>query len=368
LRVAHLTLGLEVGGQEKLLVEFARHADRDRVSLHFVSLGGRGALAADLEACGWPVTALEAPAGLRPGLVLRLARLLGRLRVDVLHTHDERPLVHGGPAARLAGARVLHTRHWQGSLLSPRQEWLVRLVSRCADRFVCISQDSARWAVARGVPRRRVRALWNGIDVGRFAYRGPDPAGPAVLVARLAPVKDVATLLRATALAARRRADFRLEVAGDGSARADLERLAGELHLGRHVRFLGEVRDVAGLLARARLFVLPSLTEGLSLTLLEAMARGLPVVATRVGGNPEVVAEGQTGLLVPPGAPDQLAECMLRLWDDAEAGARLGAAGRRRVERHFDVRRMVAAYEAMYRDIEGPPKGAGEGRRPCGRS
>ena len=114
------------------------------------------------------------------------------------------------------------------------------------------------------------------------------------------------------------------------------------------MRFLGEVRDIAELLARASLFVLPSLTEGVSLTLLEAMARGIPVIATRVGGNAEVVMDGETGFLVGTRAPTELAAAMVRLVRDPREGLRLGLAGRARVERHFDVRRMVADYEAHY--------------------
>src|SRR5262245_43487696 len=198
LHVVHLTLGLDVGGQEKLLVEFARHVDRSRFALTFVSLTTRGALAGDLEACGWPVVALEAPQGLRADLVWRLACLFRRLRADVVHTHDDRPNVHGAPAARLGGvSRVIHTRHSQGTRLSRRQEWLVRAASEFNNRFVCISADSARYAIAQGVLRRRVAVLPNGIDLERFALRGPATNGPAVIVARLAAEKDVGTLLAA---------------------------------------------------------------------------------------------------------------------------------------------------------------------------
>jgi glycosyltransferase involved in cell wall biosynthesis len=343
-----VTLGLDVGGQEKLLVELARHADRRRFALHFISLTSRGSLAGDLEACGWPVTALEAPQGLRPSIIGRLARLFWRLRIDVVHTHDDRPNVYGVPAARLVGVRrVLHTRHHQGTRLSPRQHLLARLVALGNDRFVVVSEDSARWAVRQGIPRRKVEVLQNGIDLERFAFAGADTTGPAVLVARLAPEKDVATLLHAAERVVRERPDFRLEVAGDGPCRGELEALRDRLGLGAGVRFLGAVRDVPGLLARARLFVLSSATEGISLTLLEAMARGLPVIATAVGGNPEVVA-GETGLLVPPGDPDALAGAILSLWAQPATILGMGQAGRRRVEEHFDVRRMVAAYEAMY--------------------
>jgi glycosyltransferase involved in cell wall biosynthesis len=349
MRVAHVTLGLDVGGQEKLLVEFARHANRRRFDLHFISLSTRGVLADDLEACGWKVTALEASSGLRPAIICQLARLFRRLRIDVVHTHDDRPNIYGVPAAKLASVhRVIHTRHNQGTSLSKRQTFLVRLASLGDDRFVCISHDSARMALRQGIARRRLTVLHNGIDIDRFSCRGPDPTGPAILVARLAPEKDVATLLHATALIVRQRPDFRMEIAGDGICRGELEALTAKLGLTDHVRFLGAVRDVPALLARARLFVLSSLTEGISLTLLEAMARGLPVVATRVGGNPEVVAEGETGLLVSPRDPGALANAVLGLWAQAHDCARMGLAGRQRVEQHFDVRRMVADYEALY--------------------
>lgn len=361
-RIAHVTLGLDMGGQEKLLVEFARRADRSRFDLHFVSLTGRGCLAAEVEACGWPVVALEEPGGLRPGLVLRLARLFRQWQVDVVHTHDDRPLIYGTFAARLARVPLnLHTRHGQIPGHSRRRTSLLNLAARLTDRFVCVSEDSARLAVQQGVAAGKVSTLWNGIDVARFAYAGPRADGPAVTVARLSPEKDIETLLRAVALAVRTAPGFRLEVAGDGVCLPALRQLAQELGLDQHVYFLGQVRDVPALLARASLFVLPSLTEGISLTLLEAMARGLPVVCTRVGGNPEVVAAGETGLLVAARNPQALAEAMLQVRRDGETGRRMGLAGRRRVEDHFDVRRMVAAYEALYA-VKRSPQAAPAGR------
>ena len=159
-------------------------------------------------------------------------------------------------------------------------------------------------------------------------------------------------MLRATALVAREEPAFRLDVAGDGVCLSDLKALAHELGVGERARFLGRVHDVPALLARASLMVLPSLMEGISLTLLEGMAQGLPIVATRVGGNPEVVVEGETGLLVPPRAPDELAAAILRIHRDPALGQRLGAAGRSRVETVFDARRMVADYENIYKNKE----------------
>ncbi|MCS7047077.1 MAG: glycosyltransferase, partial [Gemmataceae bacterium] len=290
-RVAHVTLGLDVGGQERLLVEFARHTDRVAFDLFMIVLSERGRFANAIEAEGWPVLTLHEPPGLRPKLPCRLAALMRRLHIDVVHTHDDKPLLYGTVASRLAGIRrVIHTHH-HGVLpgLSWRRERLIALAGHGVDRFVCVSHDAAGQLAHRGVPRRRLCVVWNGIDLTRFNYTGPQRDGPIVSVARLSPEKDVANLVRAMAVVARVDASARLEIAGDGPCREELLHLTQALGLGGRVRFLGETDDIAGLLARASLFVLPSQTEGISLTVLEAMARGLPVMATRVGGTPEVV-------------------------------------------------------------------------------
>jgi phenylacetate-CoA ligase len=152
---------------------------------------------------------------------------------------------------------------------------------------------------------------------------------------------------------------FELHIAGAGPCRAELESQARAL--GAPAKFLGEVADVPALLRSAGLFVLPSLSEGLPVTVLEAMATGLPVVATAVGGTPEIVEGGRTGVLVPPGEAEPLAEAIVRLSGDPELGARMGRAGRRRVESEFDVRSMVWRYETMLRAAS-----AGEGGRMMG--
>lgn len=351
-RVAHVCESLEMGGLEKLLVEFARHADRSRFDLRFVTLGERGYLADEIEALGWPVDALGRPSGLRPRAVFELARLFQREWVDVVHTHSEGPLLYGAPAARLAGVgRLIHTRHHGPDLgnNSSRARKAVALVGRrWVDRFVCVADDGARACVAEGVPAARVVTVRNGIDLSRFAYNGPTPGGPAAIVARLVPEKDHATLLHAWGRVVAEEPDFRLEIAGDGPCLSGLQALAGSLGLGHRVRFLGRVDDVAGLLGRTGMLILSSRLEGISLTLLEAMARGLPVVATRVGGNPEVVVDGETGLLVEPGLPDDLAAAILRLRRDPDRAHRMGLAGRQRAEDHFDIRRTIENYEAMY--------------------
>lgn len=350
LRVAHLTLGLEVGGQERLLVEMARHRDSARFDWTVLVLGGRGTLADAVEAAGVRVVPLHVPDGFRPGLWWQLARRFRGERFDIVHTHDDRPLIYGMPAAWWAGVPCrVHTHH-HGRIpqIGRRQQMLIRFAARFAQPFVCVSHDSARFMIEQGVSAARVCTLWNGIDLARFAYQGPCDNGVIVTVARLSPEKDIANLLRAAKRVVAEFPDARFEIAGDGPCRADLMKLTEALNLGQHVVFHGEVRDIPSLLARARLFVLPSQSEGISLTLLEAMARGLPLVTTCVGGNPEVVADGVTGMLVPSGDPPALAQAIGTLLREPDRGRRMGRAGRERVENCFDIRKMMTQYESMY--------------------
>ena len=351
-RIAHVALQLETGGLERLLVEFARHSDRRRFDHRFIAIGARGQIADEIEAAGCPVTVLDTPPGVRPALAFRLARLFRDQRIDVVHTHNTKPLIYAGPAARLAGVGgVIHTRHGQRRGATPKQNLLFRLAARCADRIVCVSEDSRRLSRLEGLDSRSTCTIWNGIDCDRFSLAGPIAQGPALFVGRLSPEKDVATLLRATAIVIAEQPSFRLQIAGAGPCMQELTDLASSLQLGHHVEFLGAVPDVAQVLGSASLFVLPSLTEGLSLTVLEAMACGLPVVATRVGGTPEAVTDEHSGLLVEPRQPDLLARAMRQVWCNPDLGRKMGLAGRHRAEELFDVRRMVAKYQSLYHDV-----------------
>jgi glycosyltransferase involved in cell wall biosynthesis len=352
LRIAHVVLQLRTGGMEKVLAELARHADRDAHDLHFVCLGDTGPVADEIAALGWPVTVLAKPRGLRPSFVLKLARLFTSLGTDVVHTHNNDPLLYAAPAARIAGVPVLiQTRHGQAVGTSRKHRTAVRLASLLARRVVCVSDDSRQVAEREGIAGKKLLTVHNGIDTRRFDFTGPRRNGPAVMVARMVPAKGGDVLLRAVQQVLRTHPDFRLLMAGDGPALPELIRLADELGIARSVQFLGEVSNVPAVLASSSLFVLPSHSEGVSLTVLEAMARGLPVVTTRVGGSPEVVNDPATGLLVPAGDADALASALVRVWSDPQTGERMGRAGRERVEQAFDVRTMTRRYEALYHEL-----------------
>jgi glycosyltransferase involved in cell wall biosynthesis len=350
LRVAHVALQLETGGLERLLVEFARCADRSAVVPTVLSMGQRGALADEIESHGCPVIALGLEPGLRPSALFRIAKLLRERGIDVVHTHNTKPLLYAGPAARLAGVRaVIHTRHGQRHGATRRQNALFRLAACCADRMVCVSEDSQHCCLSEGIDPARVRVIPNGIDIERFSGAGCRTGSPALYVGRLTPEKDVATLVRATALVVRSAPLFRLRIVGDGPCKEELLQLTSELGLAEHVEFLGRRSDVHAIMAEASLFVLSSRTEGVPLTVLEAMASGLPVVATDVGGTSEAVKDGVTGTLVPACAEAPLATAILAHRNDPHRARSMGEAGRDLVRRRFDVRSMVAQYEAIYR-------------------
>lgn len=349
LRVVHFTHGLEIGGLEKLLVEFARHTDRNRFELKFVSFSGRGALADDIESAGWQVVTLNQEEGLRPGAVLRVAALLRTWQADILHTHDPKTLVYGAPAARIARvAHIVHTCHGNGLAPFPRAARAFSMAFWLADKMVCVSDDLTRQMVEIGINPHKICTVLNGINTSFFSFAGPKSGTDTVTVARLSPEKDIATLIQAVEIIRKACPAFRLEIAGDGVCMDELQAMVRELGLENQIRFLGQIRDVRVALERASLFILPSLREGVSLTLLEAMACGLPVVATRVGGNPEVVKEGETGLLVPARSPGELAQAILSLLQDPDLLQRMGLAARQRIEQHFDIRSMVSKYEEIY--------------------
>lgn len=356
-RVVHLVTSLAIGGLEKVVLDLVRCRTRDVFSAHVVCLEAAGVLAQGFAALDVSVEAIGTTSSV-PLRILKLARLLRKLKPHILHTHNPSPLLHGALAARLAGVPVLvHTKHGRNFPNRRVRVATNRLAALFTDCVVAVSDDAARIAhdVER-IPVDKVRLIHNGVDTDRFRYRGPRPHGDgfrAVTVARLDPVKDQATLLQAVRLVADRNPTFRLDIVGDGPSRAALESRRTELGLDRQVRFCGYQSDVEPYLAQADVFLLSSISEGIPLTLLEAMAVGLPGIATDVGGNREVIVPGVTGYLVPPRSPEALAEAMLSIQADPLAIERMGHASRQRIEAEFGLANVVAQYEAIYLEYLG---------------
>lgn len=299
----------------------------------------------------------------RPGNDLRLIGHLkgsfARWRPDIVHTHAWGTLVEGLVAARWAGVRaVVHGEH--GSL---QTRWRHRFVQRAVwarvDRVLSVSQALAD-RMRSEIGFEAVTTIRNGVDLGRFGA-GHRERGRAALgvgaghlvigtVGRLVPVKDQGVFLQALARLAAESPDVQGVVVGDGPLRGDLEVLASSLGLAGRLRWLGSRADVPDLMAGFDVFVLSSESEGLSNTILEAMACARPVVATRVGGADELVVDPDTGRLVPPKDPMAMTEA-LREFLDQRRREEAGRAGRERVERHFDLRRTVDAYRDLYLEL-----------------
>jgi glycosyltransferase involved in cell wall biosynthesis len=365
--IVHLVTTLEFGGLEKVVFDLVRCRTQETFDARVICLEPPGALAPRFDELAIPVETIGRPADGFARRVVRLARRLRDLKPLVLHTHNPGPHFHGALAAGLGRVPVLvHTKHGRNRVRRRSVRLISRFAAGLSDAIVSVSDETAR--VSREIeriPASKIRTIRNGIDLEHFAYRGPrdDRSGfRAVTVGRLDPVKDQATLLRALRLAVDQDASISLDIVGDGPLRADLEALRDSLRLERHARFHGFQHDVRPFLAGADVFVLPSLSEGIPITLLEAMATGLPGIATGVGGNAEVIVHGSTGYLVPTGAPAVIAEALLGLRNDPSAVDRLGHAARARAVSEFGLAAMVERYEALYLECL-DRRGLGRARR-----
>ena len=350
--VVHVVASLEIGGLERVVLDLVKHTDRTRFVPRVVCLETRGALTRQFTDLGIPVDCVADMPGGAVRRIVRLAHYLRDVDADVVHAHNVKSHLHGVLAARLARVPVtLSTKHGRNFPTRPIGRMVNRVACRMCSDLVGVSADCAAiWHGVESANARKVSVITNGVDLAAFPMRMHPRTEPprAVSVARLSAVKDPFTLLLALRLVLDREPSFRLDLVGDGPLRADVERSIARLHLGDAVRLHGAIDDVRTVLDEASFFVLSSTSEGVSLTLLEAMAAGLPVVATRVGGTPEVVEHGKTGVLVPPQAPEALADAMVWMLRQPAARERMGRMARRRVEDRFDVRRTVAAYEQLY--------------------
>lgn len=349
------------GGAENMVLELARELRRTGDEAVIATLRP-GWMTERAASAGIPVWIAPQRPGLDPLWVPRFAARLRRERIDVLHSHEFAMNVYGGVAALLARIPSVATLHGRSYATEARRRLLAYRALRGAGmRMVAVSHDLAGFLAPRlGMPLPALQVVYNGIplssapspaarDRARAAVRAELGAGPAaalvLAVGNLYPVKDHATLLRAVAL----RPGLQLAIAGRGAEEARLRALASRLGIADRVHLLGLRDDVSRLLGAADVFVQSSLSEGLPLAVLEAMAAGLPVVATRVGGLAEAVVPGETGTLVPPGEPEPLAAALGALLEAPELRAAFGAAGRRRAEARFSVSAMASAYRALYR-------------------
>jgi glycosyltransferase involved in cell wall biosynthesis len=355
-RVVHVHRMRGIGGSERHLLVLLPALERLGLEPVFVGLDDPAAdpqpFYDELDAAGVRHEHVPSARHVDPGLVRRLRRTLRGLRPDLVHTH----LVHADLYGALAApAPVVSTKHNDDRFRSGLLRYLERLLTRRAARVICITEALARFnGDIVGLAADKLRVVHYGLDEAPAPW-GPMggqelPADAAVLLAvcRLVRQKGLDVALVALARVRRDHPRAHLVVLGEGTLRAELETLARTLGVADAVTFAGRVGDVAWWYRRASVVVHPVRWEGFGLALLEAMLCKRPVVASAVSSVPEIVADGETGLLVPPEDADALARAIAELLADPERAQRLGEAGRARAKREFSVARMTERTLAVY--------------------
>ncbi len=363
IRVHHVVLSLQPGGLENGVVNVVNRLDPRRFASSVCCLKEAGEFARRIENPAVQVHEMGWRRGTDCYLPIRLAKLFRQTRASIVHTRNAEAFFYGFVGAKLAGVPALvHSEH--GRSFNDRQLRLTaqRVMTRFTTAVFTVSaqlkSDLVRYT---GIPPGTIDVLHNGVDLDRFVSHDADArnaqreawgVGPGDLVigsvGRLAAVKNHALLLRAVAGAG---LPAYVVLVGDGPERTALGTLAETLGIADRVRFAGHSDGVQRQLAAFDVFALPSLNEGMSNTLLEAMAAALPVIASDVGGNLEIIRDGIDGLSFPSDDEKALAQCLARLCGDPGLRAHLGRGARDRVAASFSIRAMVERYEALYQRV-----------------
>ncbi len=362
--IVHVIHRLQVGGLENGLLNLLDRLPRQRYRHAIISMTDYTDFFSRLERDDVPVFALRKRPGKDLGSYARLWRLLRELCPALVHTRNLATLEAAAVAFAAGVPRRVHGEHGRDmSDLDGQNKKYLALRKFCrhfVHHYIALSQDLARWLEATvKVPAARISHICNGVDSTRFHPGAKMPgAGPVVIgtVGRMEPVKNQLALAEAFIQLCRRpelAGRIRLHMIGDGSLLEPARRLLDEAGVLAHCWLPGNRDDIPELMRQMDVFVLPSLAEGISNTILEAMACGLPVVATATGGNPELVEEGVTGHLVAVNDTAQLADTLLRYIEQPDIIARHGRAARQRVERRYSLERMVEQYQRVYDDCLG---------------
>jgi glycosyltransferase involved in cell wall biosynthesis len=341
------------GGTENQMIELARRLDRSRFEVHLACFHRSGPWLRRAEERAATVAEFPISGFLHPGTLGQMrafARWCRETRIAIVHTTDLYANIFGLPAARLAGVPVrIGNRREVNPDKSAALIALQRLAYSHANRVVANSRAAADRLARERVDPRRISIVANGIDLAVFQ---PRPARERlrriVTVANLRPEKAHEILIDAAAIVLRQYADAEFWIVGGGVRLEEITRLAHDRGVGAQTRFFGHRDDVPQLLAECDLFALPSRSEAMPNGVVEAMAAGLPIVATAVGGVPELLSDRRTGVLVQPDDPQAFAAALMDLMESPDRAAALGRAAREAVQRRFSFDRMVNEFEQIY--------------------
>lgn len=360
-KILHLLSSAQVGGTEMMTLRLVQRMDRQQFESHIAFWHEAGPISREFKSLGFPVTVLNWRPSHTVRVLARLAALLRRERFDLVQVYGLKANLMVRPVAALLGRPLFVTA--QRSIDADRRpwhSWADRLTSFLVDLYLCNCQAAADILARRErISTAKLAVVHNGLDPQPFlaslkerevmrAELGVQPGVPLIcVVANLRAPKGHSCLLEALG---RLRDDqhWQAVLVGDGPLRGELEVQTRELAIAERVKFAGRRRDIPRVLAAADVFVLPSLWEGLPGAIMEAMATGLPVVASNVGGINELVVDGSTGYLVPAAQPGPLADRIRRLIQNADLRERMGAAGRHRLVNHFSLDDMVLKTSQLY--------------------
>ena len=368
-RIFKFIYALAIGGTERQFVHTTRELHNRGLKVHAGLMLRKGDFLQDIQSLGIPLLDYPTPSMFSPRTFrqqLRLRRDLRHYEIQILHTYGFYANVFAIPAARLARTPVIIASvRDTGVYLTPMMQQAQKTACRMAHCIVANSYAVRDWLVNDGVNPNSIRVIWNGIVVpnqGRpkelriRTELGISPDSPVVAtVCRVNRSKGLEYLLQAATTVVREMPTVRFVIVGtDGNEpgyQSELETTAAKLGIREHVLFIGQRTDVADILNEVDLSVLPTLSEGLSNVLLEAMAAGLPIVATRVGGNPEVVQHDKTGILIPPKDSVSLSRAICEILRNRDLASRFGQAGRERVVRDFSIQSAIQRTEELYTEL-----------------
>jgi len=362
IKLLKFVANFNIGGTERQVSNLARGLDCSRFDLELGCLHKAGGLLQEFEE-RWAPAEFRINSFFNHKALLeqfRLRQYIKQSEIQIVHTYGFYANVFAIPPAKMAGASIIVASIRDTcDFLSPMQRWVQKQICRLANCVLANSEAVRQRLLSDGYDRKKIVVIRNGITLSRFTRGvcrtslrqefGLPPDAPLVAVlARLDQVKGVEYFIQAAGSIAASLPHARFLIIGDGACRGKLEEYAATLNLRDRLIFTGFRTDVPEMLSDVAVSVLPSLSEGLSNSLLESMAAAVPVIATNVGGNPEVIEEGVTGLLVPPRDPGALAHAVCLLLENRELAARFGQAGKQRVTNLFSVDKMVRETQNLY--------------------
>jgi len=363
IHVMHVVDSLEVGGMENGVVNIANNIDKVRFKFSICCLSHPGALSKRINDDRVQVHSLQWKGGFSPGLFLKLAGTFRKQKVEIIHTHGWLTLLYSSVASKLAGVSVLiNGEHGTFHLNNSRRKIAYKIISIIVDRYVSVSYSLEReLADVLNIAEDKIVTIPNGVDLRKFsavpveavskikAGLGiPDSAFVIGSVGRLEPVKNYEMLLNVFAKLCSYVSDIHCVLIGDGSMRSTLESLADQLGVGAKVHFTGKVDNPHQVMSILDIFVCSSFSEGMSNTVLEAMACGKPIVATNVGDNGKLVDDGCNGILVQSEDATGLEKALTLLISDKEMLQKFGTCSRKLAEEKYDILKMVSSYQDVY--------------------